>query len=438
MFKDLSLAKKSVSRRTLLKGMGLAVGASVISGPIWSFAQSGMLMGACIPLTGGLASFGPRFSVAADIAKEEINAAGGIPGVGPLTILVRDDGTNPDTGVAAATDLINVNKVPAIFGAAASGVTIPISSVTIANGVLLISPSATSPAISNLKDNDLVWRTAPPDSLQGIVLADLAFNKKGYRKISIIARNDAYGEGLADSLRDNFTKLGGTVLNLSLYDTKATDYSAEIAAARAGSPEAISLITFNEGEQLLTQMVQAGVTNFDLFVDGNKDQDLMTRVAKAIGVALLKGKVGTAPATATTAGGAEFTAKYRARLNEDPFVFTPHSFDAIAVTALAAARAKGQGQAITGANLAANLRSVANTPGTEYTIGQLGAALADAAAGKDINYQGVSGPVEFDSHGDPFGPVGTWTIDENGKIVDTATVDCGFDASGGPFCGKLP
>jgi ABC-type branched-subunit amino acid transport system substrate-binding protein len=417
--------------------MGLAVGATVVSGPIWSFALDGLKMGACIPLTGGLSSFGPRFNVAAGIAQDEINAAGGIPGVGLLTLLLRDDGTDPSTGVAAATDLINVNKVPAIFGAAASGVTIPISSVTIANGVFLISPSATSPGISNLKDNDLVWRTAPPDTLQGIVLADLAYNKKNYRKISIIARNDAYGEGLANSLRDNFTALGGTVLNLSLYDTKATSYSAEIAAAAAGGPEAISLITFNEGEQLITQMVTAGVTNFDLFCDGNKDQTLITNVVAAVGAALLKGKVGTAPATASTAGGAEFTAKYRARLNEDPFVFTPHSFDAIAVTALAAARAKGQGQDVTGANIAANMRSVCNTPGTEYTIGQLAAALADAAAGKDINYQGVSGPVEFDANGDPFGPVGSWIIDENGKIVDVETVDCGFTPTGSPFCNKL-
>ncbi len=435
MSKDLLLAKKAISRRTLLKGMGLAVGASMV--PSLSFAQDGFVMGACIPFTGALQSFGPRFEIAARIAADEINAAGGIPGVGILQFAIRDDGTNPDTGVAAATELVTVNGVQAIFGAAASGVTIPISSVTIANGVFLISPSATSPAISSLNDNDLVWRSAPPDSLQGIVLADLAYNKKGYRKIAIIARNDAYGEGLANALRDNFRALGGEVGDPHLYATNATDYSAEIAAASSGSPDAISLITFDEGEQLIIQMVQAGVTNFDLLCDGNKNQDLITRVASSVGAGLLAGKVGTAPALVTTEGGAEFERRYRERRDEAPFVFTPHSYDAIAITALAIARAKGQGQALTGVNIAANMRSVANAGGTEYTIGGLGDALAAAAAGDDINYGGVSGAVEFDANGDPFGPVGTWEIDANGTIVDKETVDCGFDVNGAAFCAKL-
>ncbi len=423
-----------ISRRTFLKGLGVAAGASVLPGPLFRvFGQEGVVMGAVVPLTGQLQSFGPRFQIAAEIARDEVNAAGGIPGVGILQLAVRDSGTNPETGVQSAQELVNTVGVPAIFGAAASGVTIPVSSVTIPAGVLLISPSATSPAISNLDDNDLVFRTAPPDSLQGIVLAQLAYKIKGYRKIAVISRNDAYGAGLADALRANFEKLGGTVTNVSLYDPATTDFSAEIAAAEADSPDAVSLITFDEGEALITQMVAAGYTNFDLFVDGNKNQDLIDRLVEALGAELLEGKVGTAPALAETPGGEVFAAAYRARLNEDPFVFTPHSYDAIAVTALAMAKAAAQGQEITGANIAANMRDVANPPGTEYSVGQLGEALAAVAAGEDINYVGASGAVDFDANGDPFGPVGIWTI-KDGKIVDTEVVNCGFGEGGEPFC----
>lgn len=424
--------QRPLNRRTFLKGLGLAAGATALSGPFFSFAQEGVTIGAVIPLTGDLQSFGPRFQVAAQIALDEINGAGGIPGMGIVQLAVRDSGTNPEIGVASATELVTTTGVQALFGAAASGVTIPITSVTIANGVFQISPSATSPALSGLDDNDLIFRTAPPDSLQSIVLADLAFNVKGFKTIAIIARNDAYGAGLADALKANFEALGGTVSNVSLYDPNTTDFSAEIAAAADGGPDAISLITFDEGEALITQMISADVTNFNLFVDGNKNQDLITRVAEAVGAEALEGIVGTAPATATTAGGASFADRYKARLNEDPFVFTPHSYDALAVIALALTAAKEND----GAAIAANIRGVANEPGTEFTVGELGLAMAAITAGEDINYAGASGAVEFDENGDPFGPVGTWTI-EDGTIVDTGQAECGFAADGSPFCDAL-
>lgn len=426
------MSKIHVNRRTFLKGLGLAAGAAAMPGPLLASAQEGFVLGAVVPLTGQLQSFGPRFQTAAQIAVDEVNAAGGIPGLGIVQLAVRDSGTNPDVGVASASELVNTAGVQALFGAAASGVTIPITSVTIPAGVFQISPSATSPALTNLDDNDLVFRTAPPDSLQGIVLADAALNVKGYSSIAIIARNDAYGAGLADSLKGNFEALGGTVANVSLYDPNTTDFSAEISAASESGADAISLITFDEGEALIAQCVAAGVTNFDLLVDGNKNQDLISRIAESVGNEVLEGIIGTAPALATSDLGAAFDAAYRARLSEDPFVFTPHSFDAIAVTCLAAARA-GENS---GAAIAANIRSVANAGGLDVGIGNLGEGLAAAAAGDDVNYSGVSGAVEFNADGDPFGPVGTWTI-EGGQIVEQTTVECGFNDDGSAFCGSL-
>ncbi|OGF53209.1 MAG: hypothetical protein A2Z21_03385 [Candidatus Fraserbacteria bacterium RBG_16_55_9] len=160
-------------------------------------------------------------------------------------------------------------------------------------------------------------------------------------------------------------------------------------------------------------MVQAGVTNFDLLVDGNKNQDLITRLVGSIGTGPLEGKVGSAPALAPGAGGDAYATEYRKRLSEDPFVFTPHSFDALALLALAIEKAgKYEGPAIRD-----NIRSVANPEGTVYTVGQLGQALADIKAGKDVNYEGASGSVDLDAAGEPVGPVGTWKI-VAGKIVD--------------------
>ena len=428
MSKDLLDGNKRVSRRTLLKGAGLAAG-TLAFGRIGAFGQQDIVIGAAIPLTGGLASFGPRFQVAAQIALDEVNAAGGLLGGRKVKLEVRDDGTNPTQAVAAATDLVTVLGVQALFGDASSGATIPVAtSVTVPNKVIQISPSATSPAITNLADNDFLFRTAPPDTLQGIVLANLAYRWKGFRKIGIVARNDAYGAGLADSLKANFEKEGGTVSALALYETNVTDFSAQIAAASAGNPDAISLITFDEGEQLITQMVQAGVTNFDLLVDGNKNQDLIDRLVASVGAAILNGKGGTAPALAPGPGGGAFEAEYRKRQNEDPFVYTPHSYDALALLCMAIeAAGKYDGTAIRD-----SIRKVSNPPGDVVTVGQLGQALAAIRAGKDVNYEGASGSVDLDAAGEPVGPVGTWQI-VNGKIVD-ATVPYACVAGPPPSC----
>jgi len=419
---------QALKRRTFLKGMGATAGALTLAQlGILAQQQPPILIGAVIPLSGALASFGPRFQVAAQLALDEVNKAGGVLGR-RVELIVRDSGTNPQQGVQAATDLINVNKVQVIFGAAASGVTIPISSVTVPAKVVLISPSATSPAITNLKDDDFVFRTAPPDTLQGIVLAALARFFRRYTRIAIIARNDAYGAGLADVTKNVFERLGGKA-NVVLYETNVTDFSAQIAAATQDKPDAISLITFDEGEALITQMVRAGVTNFDLLVDGNKNQDLIDRLVRSIGAAPLNGKVGTAPALAPGAGGDVFAKAYRQRLNEDPFVFTPHSFDALAIVCLAIQKA-GE---YNGVKIRDNLRFVANPPGKVFTVGQLGDALAAIKAGEDVNYEGASGSVDLDAAGEPVGPVGTWTI-KDGKIVELDVYQC--TAGNPPTCKK--
>jgi len=425
--------QNGLSRRTFLKGLGLAVGASALPG-YGVFGQADFVnIGAVVPLTGQLASFGSRFQVAAQIAVTEVNVAGGVPGVGLLRLEVRDSGTNPDQGVAAAEELVNVVGVQSLFGAAASGVTIPITSVTVPNQVLQISPSATSPAITTLDDNDFVFRTALSDESQGLVLANLAFSGKGYRKVAIISRNDAYGAGLSDVFKSAFEEFGGEVTSVSLYDPNTQDFSAEIAEATAGNPDAISLITFDEGEALISQMVQQGVTNFDLLVDGNKNQDLIDRIVASTGPELLEGKVGTGPSPAPTVGGATFDALYREQLPEDPFIFTPHSYDAIALLALSMAAA-GEDN---GVAMRDQLRNVANPGGDFFTVGELGAAMAAAAGGQDINYEGAAGSQDFDAAGDPEGPQGLWTI-EGGKIKDTGLGACGRDANGTLTCTVTP
>jgi ABC-type branched-subunit amino acid transport system substrate-binding protein len=379
-------------------------------------------IGASYCLTGGLSDFGARFLTAINIAGENINGAGGLKGGGKYSYIVRDDGTNPQQAVNVDTDLVNNAKVPAILGHCSSGATIPASAVTVPAKVVMISPSGTSPRITTLQDNDYVFRTAPSDALQGVVLAKALFDK-GYKSLAIIYRNDAYGGGLAQVTSDNFKKLGGTVTALAAYEDGTTDFSGVIAAASKDKPAAISIIAFEEAEALISQMVKAGVTNFDGFTDGTKNQDLISRLVKVIDPKLLEGKIGTGPGSKPSAGFDAYKKLYQAKLpGEEPFIFSANAYDSAMLVALAALKVQQLGQPVNGENVRNQLRFVANPPGDLVTVNEWAKAKAAIDAGRDINYEGASGDVNFDAAGDVSGPVGIWSI-KSSKISDDKLCD---------------
>src|SRR6185312_12924999 len=138
-------------------------------------------------------------------------AAGGVAGQQLGEDAADDTCTTADTAVASADKLINTDKVVAIVGGLCSGVTIAAAnSVAVPAGVVMISPSATSPAVTTLNDKDLVFRTAPSDAYQGEVLARLLI-KKNIKDVAITYVNNDYGKGFADSLAAAFTAAGGKV-----------------------------------------------------------------------------------------------------------------------------------------------------------------------------------------------------------------------------------
>jgi len=148
--------------------------------------------------TGTLSYFGEVHRKAAALAVDHVNLAGDVLGIAPMTIVARDTQTTPLVGVDAARALVDIDKVVAIVGALASGVTIPVAeSVTVPNGILQISAASTSPAITGLDDNDFLFRTTVSDAAQGVVLGRLA-RELGYSSASALYINNAYGEGLAD------------------------------------------------------------------------------------------------------------------------------------------------------------------------------------------------------------------------------------------------
>jgi branched-chain amino acid transport system substrate-binding protein len=227
-------------------------------------------IGSLLPETGSLAFLGPPEFAGVEYAISLINAAGGVLG-NPVEYVQGDSGdTSTDTASTTVDRLLGEN-VDAIIGAASSSVTLTVIDKITAAGVIQFSPANTSDKLSTYADNGLYFRTAPADKLQGAVLANLIAGD-GAATVYIMALDDAYGTGLADAIEANLTAAGVTVVGKKIYDPKATTFDAEVGEIKTANPDAIMLVTFDEGSRILRTMVEQGIGPKDKMVygcDGN-------------------------------------------------------------------------------------------------------------------------------------------------------------------------
>jgi branched-chain amino acid transport system substrate-binding protein len=290
-------------------------------------------------------------------------------------------------------------------------------SVTIPGEVVLVSPSATSPAITDLADDDYVFRTSPSDAMQGKTLAGVAA-EQGFATACTMFMNDAYGSGLSTVFTDAFEALDGSVLAAVPHEFGKPTYLPELEACTADSPDVLVAITYPEnGETLLIEAVQNELADNFLLSDGLKSQDLVDSIEAAAGVGVLDGTYGTALAGLPSP---DFDAQYEAEYGEPPPDFTGETYSAVAALALAAAAADStDSTAIRDA-----LRDVVNRPGVPLGAGSaaIAEALALAEAGEDINFLGYSVlDLGFDANGDPIAAaIEIWTI-EGGEIQTVRT-----------------
>jgi len=374
------------------------------------WAADTIKIGSLTALTGGLAPFGPPIDYGARLAAAQINGAGGIFGR-MIEIVTRDTGTAAAVGRDAAAKLIEIDKVPALVGALGSGVTVAASSVTVANGVVQISPSSTSPQLTELEDNDFVFRTCPSDALQGVVQGQVAANQ-GYKTASVLYCNNPYGKGLAEAFKASFEEKGGSVVAMVPYEEQKPSYRGEIEAATKGNPDVLNIIGYPvDGNKQLVEAVEVGYEGGYIFPDGMKGDEVCGGPAQDY----TNASVGTAPGALEVAEVALFENDYKAFLKSEglsdeditkavTIPFRMQNYDAVAVIGLAIARA-GQGfatmsQKDQGRAIRDNIRRVANAPGTHVKYNEFAKAFDLVGKKRDINYQGVSGPITFDKAGD--------------------------------------
>jgi len=227
-------------------------------------------IGGLLPATGNLAFLGSPMFAGAELAIADLNAAGGV--LGQEVLYTAGDSGDTTTDIASQTsDKFLADGVDAIVGPASSGVALSVIDKISTAGVTFFSPANTSPALSTYADKGLYFRNAPPDTLQGAVIADLVA-QDGNSTAFILALDDAYGNGIANVVEEQLTAAGVEVLGKTIYDPAAASFDTEVNAVAAADPDAIILITFDEGSRILKTMVELGIGPANQLVygcDGN-------------------------------------------------------------------------------------------------------------------------------------------------------------------------
>jgi branched-chain amino acid transport system substrate-binding protein len=403
-----------------MKKFFILAGVLILSLACISAAPAGEIrVGTLMAQTGPLKEYGPPIKDGAVLAVKQMAAAGF-----EIDLFNEDSETNPAPATSAAKKLVDVNKVVAIVGALASGVTLAVAeSVTIPNEVILISPASTNPLMTVLpadEGKDWLFRTCPSDALQGVVAAKLAasYNKT----VSILYVNNAYGQGLSEVFKENFEgKWGGKVLAMVPHDNKAAEsYTAELKKALAGNPDRLLCYSYPEHAKVyVKEAIEFYKYRRFMFCDGTKSEDIV----QAVGAKVLEGQKGTAPGTPGGEAFQKFNTDYKAefgRLPPKPFI--TNAYDGTVVIGLAAYAAKVKGLPLTSKNIRDNMRFVANPPGEVVGPGEFQKAFDLLKQGKEINYEGAAGSVDFDKHGDVITPIEIWEFSGGTlKTLETMT-----------------
>ena len=359
-------------------------------------------IGVILGFTGPIESLTPHMAESAELAMTEVNESGAFLG-GDTLVPVRADSTCIDSAAAtaAAERLITTDGVVAIMGADCSGVTGAIlSNVAVPNGVPMVSPSATSPALSTAEDNGLFFRTAPSDARQGQVLADI-LTDKGISEVAVTYTNNDYGKGLADSFIASFEEAGGAVTLSAPHEDGKADYSAEVGALASAGGEVLAVLGYADqgGKGVIQAALDSGAFDTFMMGDGMFADSLMNDLGQD-----MEGSFGAVP-WAEGEGTEAFNAITEAAGINGDSSFTRESYDAAALIALAMQAA---GEATSEA-VAANLMDVANAPGEPILPGELAKGLQILAEGGEVDYVGASA-VELIGPGEAAGTYREYTV----------------------------
>jgi branched-chain amino acid transport system substrate-binding protein len=363
-------------------------------------------IGILMDITGPIASFIPPLQNAANLAVKHVNEQGGL--LDGQAVAVYGDTTGAaQAAVDAAGKLVNVENVPIIMGALMSGTTIAAAeAVAIPAGVVQISPTATSPAMTGIKDNDLLYRIVPSDNYQGDVLAKIVLDE-GIKKVAVTYVNNDYGVGIGNTFIEAFKKAGGEVVAAEKHEEKKNSYRSELATLAKGGAEALVVVAYagDSGSTIVKQAIEGGLFTRFIGTDGLRDEALIKEVgADALKTSFFSSPTSPADNPAQAKLHEMFNAEYKEGADK---AFVDQTYDATFLALLAVEKAGSTDRA----KMAAALREVASAPGEKVGPGEWAKAKELIKAGKDIDYDGAGGAYDFDANGDVQGYIGKFVVD---------------------------
>lgn len=372
-------------------------------------------LGLLLAYTGPLETVTPGLSDAAELAVAQVNAQGGILGGRTLSLFAADGACDTTTAANAADRLVNTDQVTAIVGGMCTGETIAgANNAGIPGNVVMISPSSTAPTVTDLDDNDLVFRTAPSDAYQGDVLARLLLSK-GIDEVVLTYVNNDYGNGFADAFSTAFIAGGGDIAATASHEEGRADYRPELGNLAATGVETLVILAYGDGsgQTILRQAIESG--NFLSFVGGD---GMVGDYFDGMPAAAIEGMIGTKPADSTVEGAAIFAGLAEDAGIDGGAIFGPQTYDAAFLLALAIEQNGTDDRE----GLSDALRSVSTAPGEVILPGEWAKAVEFIAAGEDIDYQGAAGLHEFDGAGDVPGAIVEMTV-QNGVFVEVGPAE---------------
>ncbi|RCV88639.1 ABC transporter substrate-binding protein [Billgrantia montanilacus] len=395
--------------------LAMAVAASSLA--FVGAAQAEVKIGFLGGFTGPIESLTPPIFEGAQLAVQQINDQGGILG-GQTLSMPNADTTCSDASAAsnAADRMVNTEEVTAIVGALCTGATIAAANnAGIPGGVVMVSPASTAPAVSELDDNDLVFRTVPSDAFQGEILAKLML-EKGFDEVAVTFVNNDYGRGLADAFVAAFEAGGGVVAENLAHEDGRADYRSELGSLSGSGAETLVVLAYADGsgQTVLRQAYESGMFTQYAGADGMVGSSLV----EAVGADVLEGMIATRPGSPDLPGTELFNQAAEEAGFDPSAVFAAQAYDAAFLLALAIE----QNGSAEREGLSEALRSVSSEPGEVILPGEWEKAVELIAAGTEINYEGASGRHEFDEAGDVPGVVVEMVV-EDGAFVGKGQVD---------------
>jgi branched-chain amino acid transport system substrate-binding protein len=395
--------------KTLAKGATIA---AMMCSAAAVQAQEEIKIGVVLGFTGPLETLAPPMAGGAELAIAEVSDSGLLLG-GSTVTAVRGDSTCVDAAAATATGerLITSEGIAAMVGAMCSGATGAIlSNVALPNGVVMISPSATSPGLSTVEDNGLFFRTAPSDARQGVVMSDIIM-ERGIDTVAVTYTNNDYGKGLADSFQQAFEAAGGTVTLSAPHEDGRADYSGEIGALAAAGGDALVVAGYVDegGSGMVRAALDTGAFDMFVFPDGMVGDALSANFGTEI-----EGSFGQNPGSDSD-GAAMYEELAAAAGVNGESVYSKEAYDAAALILLAMQAA---GSSSSG-DFKDHVMDVANAPGEPIMPGELAKALQILADGGEVDYVGASA-VELIEPGEAAG------VYREIEIVDGEVSTVGF------------